>query len=236
MPEEEGLALFDMALGVQEDAILVPLRLDLAALRQRADGVPAILSGIVRSPVRRAAPAAGHGGGGADLRERLAGLPARDREEQLLALVRTQVARALGHQGPDRLEPDRAFQEMGFDSLAAVELRNALAAATGLRLPATLVFDHPSSAELAGHLAEELAPADADPAASALAAVDRLEAVLTGTDANGSHARITARLEAVLRKWRDRDAAAETAPGADDYAAASDEELFKVLDSELGAS
>ncbi|XVQ06198.1 SDR family NAD(P)-dependent oxidoreductase [Spirillospora sp. CA-255316] len=236
MPEDEGLALFDMALGAQEDAILVPLRLDLAALRQREDGVPTILSGIVRSPARRAAPASGEGGGGADLRERLAGLPARDREEQLLALVRTQVARVLGHQGPDRIEPDRAFQEMGFDSLAAVELRNALAAATGLRLPATLVFDHPSSAELAGHLAEEFVPADADPAATALAAVDRLEAVLTGTDANGSHARITARLEAVLRKWRDRDAVAETAPEVDDYAAASDEELFKVLDSELGAS
>ncbi|WP_329424278.1 SDR family NAD(P)-dependent oxidoreductase [Streptosporangium sp. NBC_01495] len=234
MSEEEGLALFDMALNLEEDATVVPMRLDVEALRSRPDGIPAILSGLVHGPVRRAAPAGGRNAGGTDLRGRLAALPEQERDHLLLELVRTQVAATLGHGGPDSIAPDRAFQELGFDSLLAVELRNTLAAATGLRLPATLVFDSPNAAALARHLGQEIAPADADAATPVLAVVDQLESVLSAADLNGSHPRITARLEALLRKWRERHSDAEPETVEDGYDAVSDEELFLALDTELG--
>ncbi|WP_290059687.1 beta-ketoacyl reductase, partial [Amycolatopsis solani] len=101
-------------------------------------------------------------GAGAVLRERLGKLPPPDREKAALDVVRTQVAAVLGFAGPHAVDPERPFSELGFDSLSAIELRNQLAAATGLDLPATLVFDQPSPAVLAADLVRQLAPA-ADP-------------------------------------------------------------------------
>ncbi|WP_316524367.1 type I polyketide synthase [Kitasatospora brasiliensis] len=236
LPAAEGLELFDAALAA-EDALVVPMRLDVAAVRARTDGVPTLLRGLVRGASRRSAGSAA-GTSRADAqsgwRERLAALPDAERDRLLLDLVLTGVASVLGHASAQALDPNKAFQEMGFDSLAAVELRNLLGAATGLSLPATLVFDQPSPVVLTGYLKAELVPGPADQARLMVAEVDRLEAALTALpDQDGSHARITARLEALLRTWRDSHSG--TGGGEpDDFDTATDEELFATIDNESG--
>nr|WP_268250124.1 type I polyketide synthase [Streptomyces albaduncus] len=95
-----------------------------------------------------------------ELRDRLARLPGNRRLGTVLTLVRERAADVLGHTGTDLVGPDRAFRDLGFDSLGAVELRNQLGAATGLTLSATLVFDHPTPAALAEHVLGRLLPGD----------------------------------------------------------------------------
>ncbi|MGA6160982.1 SDR family NAD(P)-dependent oxidoreductase, partial [Stenotrophomonas sp. NPDC087984] len=133
----EGLELFDTAYRTDE-ALLVPVRLDLAVLRAEAASagvVAPLLRGLVRVPARRAAEGAAASGA---LARRLAGLSEAEQLDALLELVRTQVAAVLGHDSLDTVEPHRSFRELGFDSLTAVELRNALGGVSELRLPATL--------------------------------------------------------------------------------------------------
>ncbi|MYQ80502.1 type I polyketide synthase [Streptomyces sp. SID4923] len=150
----ENLALLDRAAATADRPAVLPVRLNLRTLNARGGDVPPLLRALVRAP-RRAV-----GGGGVSVEQSLArslaGLTRAQRGEALLDLVRTQVAAVLGHDGPDRVVTTRAFNEMGFDSLAAVELRNRLGSATGLPLTATLVFDYPSPGSLADHLASRL--------------------------------------------------------------------------------
>ncbi|MFF3489277.1 type I polyketide synthase, partial [Streptomyces sp. NPDC002701] len=155
MPEltpDQGTALFDAALASGEPLVL-PVRLDLAALRAQADPHPMML-GLVRRRTRRSA--AGGTAATAGLVQRLEALGAEERREVLLDLVRGQIAVVLGHSGALTVDPARAFQDLGFDSLTAVELRNRLGKATGLRLSATVVFDYPTAQALAGYLLDEL--------------------------------------------------------------------------------
>ncbi|MGV9929737.1 SDR family NAD(P)-dependent oxidoreductase [Streptomyces olivaceoviridis] len=154
---DEGLELFDAAVATGSPA-LVPVRLDTAALRRRGDDVPAVLRTLAGATARTAGDDRAR-----TLGERLAGLPAADHEHTVLEAVRTEVAAVLGHAGPAAVEPRRAFTELGFDSLAAVELRNRLNAVCGLRLPSTLIFDYATPAALAGHLLQRLLPDTADP-------------------------------------------------------------------------
>ena len=144
---EEGLALLDAALAAP-DAVLVPVRLDAGTLRRRAGegALPAILSGLAPGAARRT------GAGLAHLRD----LPKERWDAALLELVRRQAAAVLGHDAPAAVDPARSFKELGFDSLAAIELRNALAESTGLRLPSTLVFDHPTLPAVARLLRAEI--------------------------------------------------------------------------------
>jgi polyketide synthase 12 len=153
LSSEEGLELFDAVLAGGE-ALMLPVPLDLAALRAqaRAEMLPAIFAGLVRVPTRRA------GDQGASLARRLAATPEPQREGVMLDLVRGEVAAVLGHASPDAIDTQRAFKDLGFDSLAAVELRNRLNATTGLRLPATLVFDYPTTSAIADHLMRAIFP------------------------------------------------------------------------------
>lgn len=153
----------------------------------------------------------------------------------LLDLVRAEVAAVLGHPSAAAVAADRAFQELGFDSLAAVELRKRLGRAAGLKLPAALVFDYPTARATAGYLDIALAPVTADPAVPVLLEVDRLADLLAGTLPDGIElTRITTRLEALLRGWQDAHGNADPPEPARHYDAASDDELFAALDSELG--
>jgi acyl transferase domain-containing protein/thioesterase domain-containing protein/acyl carrier protein len=152
----QGLGLFDAAERV-ERALLLPMRLDLERIRSYVESVgvvPGLLKELVRAPIRRASS-----GARGVLARRLAQTPAPERERVMLELVLGEVASVLGHTSSESLRADRAFLELGFDSLAAVELRNRLAASTGQTLPATLVFDYPSPAALAEYLLSEVTAA-----------------------------------------------------------------------------
>jgi acyl transferase domain-containing protein/NAD(P)-dependent dehydrogenase (short-subunit alcohol dehydrogenase family)/acyl carrier protein len=150
---EQGLAMLDAALALA-DAQLAPVAFDSAVLRGQASAgtLPAVLRGLVRVAVKRELE-------GASLGERLGAVAEGEREKVVLDLVRGHVAAVLGHSSGAAVEPERAFRDLGFDSLAAVELRNRLVAATGLSLPPTLVFDYPSTVAVAGYLLSVVDPA-----------------------------------------------------------------------------
>uniref|UniRef100_UPI003D744872 type I polyketide synthase n=1 Tax=Streptomyces chumphonensis TaxID=1214925 RepID=UPI003D744872 len=123
----------------------------------------------VLDATRPTAGSEGSGGTADELTARLRGLSGPDRHRALAHVVREHVAAALGHASSRTVDPDRPFKELGFDSLAAVDLRNRLTAHTGLRLPTTLVFDYPTAGALAGYLLPRLVPEDAEAAGRAVA-------------------------------------------------------------------
>jgi thioesterase domain-containing protein/aryl carrier-like protein len=160
---EEGLALMDLALA-RDEALLIPARLDMTALRTaaRAGALPAFFSGLVPPPRIPAQPAVAAAGPastpGPALRDRLLATDEAGQERLLTDLVRAQAAAVLGHPSPEAVEAQAGFLELGLDSLTAVELRNRLNVVTGLRLPGTAVFDHPTPVLLARQLQARLAP------------------------------------------------------------------------------
>ncbi|WP_159052703.1 type I polyketide synthase, partial [Streptomyces bungoensis] len=163
-----ALDLFDAVLesgAALERAAVLPVDLDVAALRSSRQEMPALLRALVRTPARRAAVSQAPVGGTAELRQRVAGLPTAEREKFLLDLVCRQVASVLGHASATDVDADQPFKALGFDSLTSVELRNRVNGATGMRLPATLVFDHPTPAVLARHILSELSDGHQDTAA-----------------------------------------------------------------------
>ncbi|MEU6665862.1 type I polyketide synthase [Streptomyces sp. NPDC046727] len=159
---DEGMRLFDAALD-SDRTLLVPAKLDLRGLRADATAgatVPPLLRGLVRAG-RQSARTAVTGDERRRLAERLAGLPAGERTEALLELVRTQVAVVLGYAADHRFDADQGLFEIGFDSLTALELRNRLSELTGTKLGAGLVFDHPTPVMIVAHLTERMYGEDA---------------------------------------------------------------------------
>jgi acyl transferase domain-containing protein/acyl carrier protein len=233
LTEDEGLALFDAALASGEPAF-VPMRLDTGPVQARAatHGVPAVLRGLVRMPARRVAAEADPA---AAVLAALSGVDSAERIPLLLDLVRSQAAAVLGHSGPAAIVAGRGFLEQGFDSLTALELRNRIGTATGLRLPATLLFDHPSPDVLAAHLAAELEAGDEADPAPVFAELGRLESTLgdalAGLD-DGDRAGLAARLQALL--GRCVPAASTVDQSVSRLGSASDDEIFDFIDNQLG--
>ncbi|MGB3440070.1 MAG: SDR family NAD(P)-dependent oxidoreductase, partial [Actinophytocola sp.] len=155
LSDADGLALFDLAHRVGHTHV-VPARLGTVP----ADRVPPLLRALVRPTPKRAVADSG-------LAERVTGKAPEDALRLLTDLVRAEAAAVLGHGHADAIEPGRAFSELGFDSLTAVELRNRLGTATGLRLSATVVFDHPTPEALAERLRTTLVGDTTHPVATA---------------------------------------------------------------------
>ncbi|MEV4050117.1 type I polyketide synthase [Amycolatopsis sp. NPDC049688] len=210
--EAQGLAAFDAALGLS--GTVVASSWDTAALRA-ADEIPAVLRSLV--PARRAVPAAAPVPAG--LAGQLTGLDRETAAATVTGFVRTEVATALGHRSPASVEVAKPFSELGIDSLTSVELRNRIGAGTGLRLPASLLFNHPTVELLAAHLLGELLPPPPDPAQRLREA---LAEVLPSADDEDR-----GRLADVLREALDGLDGLGAEPALD---LASDDELFAFID------
>ncbi|MGV9899842.1 SDR family oxidoreductase, partial [Streptomyces tendae] len=202
-----------------------PLFEDLPQVRALSAPVPAT-AGPAVEPGRR--------GSG------LGNLPPTDRDSALLALVRGESASVLGYERPDRLDPDRALRDVGFDSLTAMELRNRLATATGLTLPAALVFDHPTPLAIAAYLKAELYGPDPGDDSSVLTELDGLSQRLAAIDPDtNTRLEITLRLRSLLTQWSEPDggrttAEAATATSTTALESASADEVLAFIDTELG--
>jgi hypothetical protein len=251
MPTEQGLALFDAARD-SADPLVLPMRLDRSALAaQAASGeLPSLLRGLVRpSPTRRTVRSVKQSPeqtGDAGFAARLAGLTRAEQQAAVLDLVCGHVATVLGHASGAAVDPHRPFTDAGFDSLTAVELRNRLNSATGSRLPASVLFDFPNPARLAGRLLAELAPEPVASAGSALGHIDALAALLRELDPGEvAGSRILERLHELVAACGPADPGPD--PGGDGatngvtngvtvtdrLAEASDDEIFAFIDEQL---
>ncbi|WP_417281768.1 SDR family NAD(P)-dependent oxidoreductase [Actinokineospora guangxiensis] len=219
---ETGLELFDHGLAAT-DAVLAPVQLDTGALTVQARGgaLAPLLRGLVRMPEQQAEPTGG------SLEQRLAGASDAEREKIVLDVVRGHVAAVLGHESAAAIEAERAFQDMGFDSLGAVNLRNRLTQATGVRLPATLVFDHPTPAAVARVLLGHFGGAPEAPSIDE--ELSRLEDMLAEV-AEDERRRVADRLRALV------GALSHNGNHASEQieAATSADEVFALLDAEFG--
>ncbi|MEE1767834.1 KR domain-containing protein, partial [Streptomyces sp. JV185] len=182
----QGLALFDAGLASGRAAVL-PLPIDVAALRTRTDTIPALLRDLAPTTTRRRTSVTRTDT--ASLRQRIAQAGEAEQEAILRSLVTERAAALLGHSSADALDPERDFLESGFDSLSAMELRNALMKDTGLRLPPMVVFDSKSAAQLARVLRTEFlasGPQADDGSATEQDAVEAVDDVRAGTAAHST--------------------------------------------------
>jgi polyketide synthase 12 len=228
LSSQEGLDLFDAAIAADLPFVM-PVRLDVAALRAQADAgrAPRLLRGSARGAGRGPAESER-----ASLMARLAAAPRNEHPQIVLELIRAETAVVLGHSSPRAVGARRAFKELGFDSLAAVELRNRLNGATGLQLAATLAFDYPTPAALAEHLVDQFAPTRADASELELEReLERLEGLVSSIDPESALRQlVTDRLQALLAGWDLTERQAERSSMAERIDAASDEEIFALLD------
>ncbi|MGX1887860.1 KR domain-containing protein, partial [Streptomyces sp. NPDC055287] len=246
MAPDDAVTLLALALERDESCIAVA-DVDWERFAPRlATGRPApLIAGIPEAC--RALEAADANGAGPDvdpggaLRAGLAELPAAEQGRMVLDLVRTQVAAVLSHPTTEAVTADRAFKELGFDSLASVELRKRLSRATGLRLAATIAFDHPTPQVLADHLRSELSQ-DGGPKRfdTVLGDLDRLASDISeivSTSEDSARGEISLRLKALLQLCSGPADESDTEPSAaEKLDSASDDDVFDFISNELGIS
>ncbi|WP_141713145.1 type I polyketide synthase, partial [Streptomyces sparsogenes] len=235
LPSEHALALFDAAHGVGAGRVLAA-RLDLANLSaQPSEALPPVvrsLTGTGPRAARRSAAAPV-----TDLPGRLASMAPAGQLALLLDLVRTHAATVLGHTDVATVSANTPFKDLGFDSLTAVELRNRLTTVTGLRLSAASVFRHPTPTAMAEHLRGELCPAGDDAAQPVLRELERLEAAVGESKPEGeTSARLVKRLQTLLWRLGDETAAVDHTVDGEALESASDDEMFALIDQQLGSS
>ncbi|MEV7563561.1 phosphopantetheine-binding protein, partial [Streptomyces sp. NPDC089795] len=226
---EDGMALFDLA-GRAGEAVMLPMRLNFAV---RPAVVPPVLRKLVSTGRRSAVGAAGAAAGGGLVRQ-LEAMPEEDRFDAVLAVVLGEVAAGLGHASAESVGADRSFQELGFDSLIAVELRNRLSEIAGVKLPSTLVFDYPTPRELAGYLTRTLAPQQASASELLFRQIAGIESLLAGiSPGEVDLVQARERLRDLFSQHSEAEAADGGAAQSGSLLGSTDDELFKFLDEEL---
>jgi len=228
---EHGLQMFDGALGAGEAVVLgMPLRPTALRAQARMGMLPAILASLMpgsrRSENKR----------DESLSRRLASMSRPERAETVIELVRTQVATVLGYAPSDPINIERSFKDLGFSSLTALELRNRLSTVTGLDLPATLIFDHPTAAAVASYLLEEAVNDGSVTVRSINAALGEVEAMLSSAEMDSAgRSQVAARLKALLARLEIEQDSSDRVAIAEKLHSASDDELFAFFDATPGA-
>ncbi|MBB5936996.1 type I polyketide synthase [Streptomyces zagrosensis] len=236
LSNEHALRLLDAACR-HGDAQLAAVNLDVRTLAaQPTDTLPAQLRALISTGTARRGAATNQAA--TNWASQLAALAPDEQHRTLLNLVRSNAAAVLGHADMNAVHSDVPFKDLGFDSLTAVELRNRLSAATGLRLPATFIFRHPTPTAIADDLREKLCPAAADPSAAVFDELAKFEAAMVQFGPDGDvRGKLAKRLETLL--WRLNDSGPDTPQHGEDVVAsdtvdtASDDELFAFIDREL---
>ena len=229
LSSEHGLAMLDTVLAGEPPAVLAGAAWDAAGLRDRAETgrLAPVLRDLVRVPRRASAAPADSP---LDLTARLGRLDEAAGRELVTELVRSQVAAVLGHGDAGAIPLDRTFSQLGFDSLTVVELRNRLDAATGLRLPAMLAFDHPTVTALTDFVHQTLAPPPPAPDEVLQTSIDRVVGALADHDEATRNRVVTLLHSALARLTGDAEASAGIEAALSD---ASDDEIFTFIDTQL---
>jgi acyl carrier protein len=229
---EQALALWDTASALP-DPLLIPMRIDMRKVGSTAPVLLRDLTGAKRPTANATAARTDT----AALRRTLSGLSPAEAGTALTELVLTCAAAVLGHANAQRIQPDQAFADLGFDSLIAVEFRNRLSAATGVALPATITFDHPTPSAVGKHLLTALGVDGTSSVSGILAQLDGIDSAIEalGVDAAVRSA-MTVRLQSIVTKLITPEAADGDAAVGDQIADASAEELVDFLSKEFGIS
>jgi acyl carrier protein len=257
---EDALDLLDAALAVPDQPVVIGTAVSPAALRAQADdgSLPPLLGDLVRGGLRRSVSATAAGSPAAatsaeSLLSRLTELDEAGQQQHLLGLVRQTTAAILAYSDVSDVPPQLGFLDMGLDSLSTIELRNTLGGQTGLRLPATLVFDHPTPAALARHLQRQIASAQSDGPGrgDALGDLRRLDLSLSSVSETDGALRTEIRdqLRTLLKAFEaasplGNDAATQANQAgqptgeqvADELRSASTDEVLRFIDREFSGS
>ncbi|MEU5950149.1 SDR family NAD(P)-dependent oxidoreductase, partial [Micromonospora sp. NPDC047465] len=234
---DEGMELFSEGLRLG-DAVVVPVSLDHGVFGRLGPALPRLLHGLVRPAAGAPAAATSAADAAAALADTLAATPEGERDRVLSDLVRTHAAAVLGYSSMRDIDEEKGFVELGFDSLTAVEFRNRLSAATGLRLPSTLIYDRPTTAAIVAHLRGSLLAERTTSALSVLGELNKLETAMRAVAADDTdRTAVAARLRELLSLWTYAEADVDAAAAGDgNLSSASAEELFSLLDDELGTA